>query len=350
MEKLLSIVIPVFNTDLYLKECLDSIINQTYSNIEIICVDDCSPDNSAEIIKEYAAKDNRIKYIRHTENKFQGGARNTGIQAANGKYITFVDSDDYLLDMDCYKNAVDNLEKYGADISIFSFAEDYGNKKTNHSLSKSVKGLCRLNSTNFTKVLCVPWNKIFKLDDIKKHNLTFPEKLKFEDEAFWYKYVAAVEPKAYVENKYYYAYRIRSGSTMDTRDKYIYHYLDITLDIISYLQSTGKENYYGSALLNLLYSPAVSDEIYNLSEEDRKTAADKFYKCINFAGQNIKDINERVGARVYAYFIENKFIREKYIEEIKKLSKIKYKILKPNLFFYKLKREINRIILQIKNR
>ncbi len=350
MEKLLSIVIPVFNTDLYLKECLDSIINQTYSNIEIICVDDCSPDNSAEIIKEYAAKDNRIKYIRHTENKFQGGARNTGIQAANGKYITFVDSDDYLLDMDCYKNAVDNLEKYDADISIFSFTEEKKGQKFNYKLSSSVLGIKSLNSSNFTKVHCSPCNKIFKLDDIKNHKLSFPEKLKFEDEAFWYKYIAAVEPKAYVENKYYYAYRIRSGSTMDTRDKYIYHYLDVTLDIISYLKLTGKENYYGSALLNLLYSPAVSDEIYKLSEEDRKIVADKFYQCINFAGQNIKDINERVGARVYAYFIENKFIREKYIEEIKKLSKIKYKILKPNLFFYKLKREINRIILQIKNK
>ena len=93
MQKL-SIVIPVYNTAIYLKECLESIINQTYSEIEIICVDDCSPDNSAEIIKEYAAKDSRIKYIKHTENKFQGGARNTGINAAEGSYITFVDSDE----------------------------------------------------------------------------------------------------------------------------------------------------------------------------------------------------------------------------------------------------------------
>ena len=350
VEKLLSVVIPVYNTEIYLEECLESIINQTYSKIEIICVDDCSPDNSAELIKKYAEKDSRIKYIKHTENKFQGGARNTGLHAANGEYITFVDSDDYLIDMNCYKNAVYNLEKYNADISIFSFAEDYGNKKTNHPLSKSVTGLHNLNINSFTKVLCVPWNKIFKLDDIKKHKLYVPEKIKFEDEAFWYKYVAAVEPKAYVENKYSYAYRIRSGSTMDTRDKYIYNYLDVTLDIISYLKSIGKENFYNSALLNLLYSPAVSNEIYNLSEEDIKIVADKFYQCISFAGKNSEDINDKIGARVYAYFIENKFIREKYVEEINKLSKIKYKILKPNLFLYKLKREINRIITQIKNK
>lgn len=111
MQKL-SIVIPVYNTAIYLKECLESIINQTYSEIEIICVDDCSPDNSAEIIKEYAAKDSRIKYIKHTENKFQGGARNTGINAAEGSYITFVDSDDYMADKSCYENIIKKIEQY----------------------------------------------------------------------------------------------------------------------------------------------------------------------------------------------------------------------------------------------
>ena len=107
----LSIVIPVYNTAVYLKECLDSIINQTYSNIEIICVDDCSPDNSAEIIKEYAAKDNRIKYIKHSENKKQGAARNTGIDAASGKYITFIDSDDYLSYKYVYEKCISLMEK-----------------------------------------------------------------------------------------------------------------------------------------------------------------------------------------------------------------------------------------------
>lgn len=344
MDKpVLSVIIPVYNVEEYIKECLESILNQTLKNIEVICIDDCSPDKSADIIKEYAANDNRVKYIKHTENKFQGGARNTGIQAAAGKYITFVDSDDYLFDMGCYKNAVDNIEKYGADISIFSFAEDYGNKKTNHSLSKSVKGLCRLNSTNFTKVLCVPWNKIFKLDDIKKHNLTFPEKLKFEDEAFWYKYVAAVEPKAYVDNKYCYAYRIRSGSTMDTRDKYIYDYLDILLNIHEYLVKINKEKYYGAQLANLLYSPAKSDMIFKLSNDELNIISDKFAECITKLGLTSAEINQKAGCRVYAYFIKNNVMRKHYIENTENLKKVKYQILKPNILLYKIKREIKRI-------
>ncbi len=339
----LSVVIPVYNVEEYMKQCLESILNQTLNSIEVICVDDCSPDKSAEIIKEYAAKDSRVKYIKHTKNKFQGGARNTGIQAADGKYVTFVDSDDYLFDIDCYKNAVYNLEKYNADISVFSFAEDYGSRKTNHSLSKSVKGLCRLNSSNFTKVLCVPWNKIFKLEDIKKHNLTFPEKLKFEDEAFWYKYVAAVEPKAYVENKYCYAYRIRSGSTMDTRDKYIYNYLDVLLDIHSYLVKINKEKYYGVQLANLLYSPAKSDMIFKLSRDELDIISNKFAECIDRLGLTSADINQKAGCRIYAYFMKNNEMRKYYIENVENLKKVKYQILKPNVFLYKIKREIKRI-------
>lgn len=245
--------------------------------------------------------------------------------------------------MDCYKNAVYNLEKYNADISVFSFAEDYGNRKINHSLSKSVKGLCRLNNSNFTKVLCVPWNKIFKLEDIKKHNLTFPEKLKFEDEAFWYKYVAAVEPKAYVENKYCYAYRIRSGSTMDTRDKYIYNYLDVLLDIHAYLVKINKEKYYGVQLANLLYSPAKSDMIFKLSRDELDIVSNKFAECIDRLGLTSADINQKAGCRIYAYFMKNNEMRKYYIENAENLKKVKYQILKPNVFLYKIKREIKRI-------
>ena len=102
MEKL-SVIVPVYNVYPYLRECLDSIINQSYKNLEIIIVNDASPYiEDDEICKEYASKDERIIYIKHEENKKQGGARNTGIKAATGKYITFVDSDYYLNDMIAY--------------------------------------------------------------------------------------------------------------------------------------------------------------------------------------------------------------------------------------------------------
>lgn len=345
--KKLSVIIPVYNVEDYIGQCIESIISQTYKNLEIICVDDCSPDKSADIIKKYAEIDSRIKYIKHSENRYQGGARNTGISIAEGEYITFVDSDDYIADKDCYNQAISLLEKHKAGISIFSFFEDYGNRKRQYKLSKSILGVHKLNSENFTKVHCSPWNKIFKTSDIREKDLYFPEKIKFEDEAFWYKYVASIEPVAVVSEKSCYAYRIRANSTMGEKDKYIYDYLDVFLDIKDYLNKIDKRNYYGAQLLNLLYTPSISDRIYNLSSDERKIIADKFSKCISSTGASDDEINMRVGSRIYAYFIDDDSMRISFLKNVEKLKKFKYKILKPSLFIFKLKREFGRILNQI---
>ncbi len=93
-EPKVSVVLPVYNVAAYLPKCLESLLNQTLKEIEIICVNDCSPDNSLEILKQYAAKDNRIKIIDQT-NTGPGVARNNGIKAATGEYVGFVDPDDW---------------------------------------------------------------------------------------------------------------------------------------------------------------------------------------------------------------------------------------------------------------
>ena len=92
-NELISVIVPVYKVENYLRECLDSIINQTYKNLEIILVDDGSPDKSGEICDEYALKDSRIT-VYHTENKGQAHARNYGLDRCRGDYITFIDSDD----------------------------------------------------------------------------------------------------------------------------------------------------------------------------------------------------------------------------------------------------------------
>ena len=90
----ISVIVPVYNTEKYLAACLDSLVNQTLKEIEIICVDDGSTDSSLKILREYEAKDSRLKVITQ-ENKYAGVPRNTGIDAAAGKYVYFADSDDY---------------------------------------------------------------------------------------------------------------------------------------------------------------------------------------------------------------------------------------------------------------
>lgn len=95
MEPLLSIIVPIYNVEQYLERCIESIINQTYKNLEIILVDDGSKDNSGTIADTYASKDNRIKVI-HKENGGLSDARNHGLDQAKGKYIIFIDSDDFI--------------------------------------------------------------------------------------------------------------------------------------------------------------------------------------------------------------------------------------------------------------
>ena len=104
-----SVIIPVYNTEKYLEKCLYSVCNQTLSDIEIICINDCSTDNSREILNKYAADDERIKIINFEENKGAAAARNAGIDAATGEYIGFVDSDDYP-DLDFYEKLYNKAE------------------------------------------------------------------------------------------------------------------------------------------------------------------------------------------------------------------------------------------------
>ncbi len=95
-EPLISVLLPAYNVEKYIGHCIETIMNQTYKNIEIIIVDDCTPDNSGKIAEEYAKKDKRIKVIHHKKNMGLSAARNTGIENSHGEYITFVDSDDWV--------------------------------------------------------------------------------------------------------------------------------------------------------------------------------------------------------------------------------------------------------------
>lgn len=106
-QPLITVIVPVYNVEKYLRRCLDSIIRQTYQNLEILCIDDGSIDNSGEICEQYAARDARIKVI-HQENQGLSTARNRGLDAAEGEYIAFVDSDDYILE-DMYKRCWPNF-------------------------------------------------------------------------------------------------------------------------------------------------------------------------------------------------------------------------------------------------
>ena len=115
MSEKISVIVPIYKTEQFLSKCIDSIINQTYKNLEIILVDDGSPDNCPKICDEYAKRDNRIKVI-HKENGGLSSARNAGIEIATGDFSAFVDSDDWI-DSDMYESLVKLSDEYNADIA-----------------------------------------------------------------------------------------------------------------------------------------------------------------------------------------------------------------------------------------
>ena len=175
----LSVVIPVYNTEKYLRKCLDSVCNQTLQDIEIICVNDASTDNSLEILKEYASSDNRIKVINFPQNKGAAVARNTAIHEAKGEYIGFVDSDDYI-DLDFYEKLYEKALEGGADIVVGNYYMHFKNKNTFYDkdfLTKIQENKVRFNGLF---VLAI-YNK--KL--LQKNNIIFSETYRYgEDRIF----------------------------------------------------------------------------------------------------------------------------------------------------------------------
>lgn len=131
---MISVIVPIYNVEKYLSKCIESIINQTYKDLEIILVDDGSTDSSGKICDEFATKDNRIKVI-HKNNGGVSSARNQGLDKANGDYIAFVDSDDYI-EKDMYEKMINIINKYGVDIVSCNYNHVNGKIEPFFSLDK----------------------------------------------------------------------------------------------------------------------------------------------------------------------------------------------------------------------
>ncbi|MEO2652605.1 glycosyltransferase family 2 protein, partial [Enterococcus mundtii] len=160
----ISIIVPVYKVEKYLKKCVDSIIAQTFTDIEIILVDDGSPDDSGKICDEYAVQDKRIKVI-HKENGGLSSARNAGIEMAKGKYLGFIDSDDYIAE-DMFEILYDQLLDYDADIATIGMIDVYENKETKVNNLKLVEVLDQKDAIkavlDSTDVYAYAVNKLYK--------------------------------------------------------------------------------------------------------------------------------------------------------------------------------------------
>lgn len=235
----ISVIIPVYNTERYIRQCLDSVVTQTESDIEIILIDDGSTDASPAICDEYASIDDRVRVI-HKKNGGVSAARNAGIREAKGKFVTFVDSDDYL-ESDALTTAYNAIISNKADLLVWNFNYVEGNEtRKNEEFPyantyynrASVEKMLATTLCPLVKSVEAPteaivgmgfaWNKLFKLDLIKNEDILFEESISlYEDVLYICEYLSKVGTVTIID-KALYNYRVlESGATLKYKPEII---------------------------------------------------------------------------------------------------------------------------------
>lgn len=215
-QDLISVIIPVYKVEQYLDKCVESIVNQTYKNLEIILVNDGSPDNCPKMCENWAKKDKRI-IVLNKENGGQGSARNLALDKCTGEYICFVDSDDWV-DLNYIESLYDSIKQNNADISICGVREVYEDNTAPRILSKNetteVFEQPELFEIAYKKqdFFCLaPWNKLYKKSLFK--NIRFPEIRMYEDSAIYLNIFHAAK-KMVISPIVTYNYLVRNQGTM----------------------------------------------------------------------------------------------------------------------------------------
>lgn len=229
---LISVIVPVYNAEKFLHYCIDSILNQTFIDFELILVDDGSLDNSGKVCDEYAEKDERVKVI-HKQNGGVSSARNAGVEAAQGEYICFVDGDDYL-ESNYLDVLIETKKEYSDFDNVwcgFQTVEDYvkNNKKSvvfENNNDYAFSDLSSIMDLYEKWLVQMPWNKLFETKTIKKNNIIFPPGLSLgEDYIFNLKYLDCTNGKIVVINKPLYNYLRDGKESLD--NKYYPNLLEI---------------------------------------------------------------------------------------------------------------------------
>lgn len=231
-KPLVTVIIPVYNVELYLQQCIDSLLNQTLKGLELIFVNDCSIDNSLEILKKSQSKNKQIIIIDSKENLRQGGARNLGIHKASADYIGFVDSDDFV-ECHMYERLYNAIEKYKTDAVFIQYSSVENEKQYSINVSGGIPIISwsndlhvlqdrYLGSQEKNQLLVEPiggvYCGLYRKEIILQNNISFPEKLRFEDN-YWGSLVYYYITSFHLIDEVGYYYRQNPSSTMHKRNQ-----------------------------------------------------------------------------------------------------------------------------------
>ena len=305
-----SVIVPVYNTEKYLKNCIDSLLKQNFEDYEIIVINDLSPGNAEEIIKSY--NDKKIVYIKNKTNKGIGYNRNLGIKKAKGEYVCFIDSDDYVKE-DFISKMYNYSKENNLDLCVCDYVnvDEEGNKLKEFNLSD----FCITNYEENNKILCeinlAPWNKLYKKDMLVKNKIEFSETLKYEDLSFVALSIKNSKKIGKINEQLNY-YTIHKNSETTTRDKRVF-------DIFKQLDIVRNEYKSGKYLDELTVSVLLNYTIQQRYQIDKDTQT-------KFIADAFKYLNDNNIDYKHSEYIKNRSFLKGLIEKNKFITKIYCKI------------------------
>lgn len=304
-----SIIVAIYNVEKYIKKCIESIVTQNYSNLEIILVDDCSTDLSGKICDDYANKDSRVKVIHHSKNTRQSGVRNDGLNAATGDYIVFVDGDDWLAaDFVSYMLSV--ITKADADMAInlvnFTTRDMTQVASETFEIWSAEKATAEL---LFPHVTVGCWNKIYKREFIEKFNLRFRTNLFTAEGDFFINEAAQRANRVGVGSWKVYYYRLNNTESATTKYDIrqsmgaIYAFKELEKDLIirtPYVLNALKQHAWLNHLWNLrqIIALGLKKEINREFTESLSYVKKNFLSVV----KNEKDINKKIKFFIFGMF------------------------------------------------
>lgn len=271
----LSIIIPAFNVEKYIGRCLESLINQSLKDLEVIVVDDASTDSTSKVVDTFRRENPQIAYIRNKSNLGAGVSRNVGFSVAGGVYVAFLDADDWI-DTNAYHRMVDRLDSTAADIAMCGIKTEYGgpflsNVRYSYPIENLISGkfalklLCRTD-TQDVYVSPMPGNKIFRKSFLSDYNLLFSTQSLYEDDEFMFRALMYAKSVAFVPDVFQHYYQ-RETSAMHS---FSFTHIDAFIHAFQSIQKHLTESHQFS-----LYE----DEFYALFDKCLSSLFDTLFNC-----------------------------------------------------------------------